>query len=80
VSELTRLGFIKSSATAAAGMTVLGGIVAAEAEAKAGPVGKEPVLAYVKDPSNGVIAVMSGDREVTVRDEKLAARIARAAR
>jgi hypothetical protein len=80
VSELTRLGFIKSSATAAAGLTVLGTVAASQAEAKAGPVGKEPVVAYLKDPRSGVIAVMQGDREVTVRDEKLAARIAQAAR
>jgi hypothetical protein len=33
----------------------------------------------VKDPSNGEISVMSGDREVVVRDRKLAAKIARAA-
>ena len=79
VGELTRLGFIKSSASAAAGLTVLGGLAAGQAEAKAAEVSKEPVVAYLKDPSSGVIAVMSGDREVTVRDEKLAARIAQAA-
>jgi len=80
VSEVTRLGFIKSSAAAAAGLTVLGGVAAERAEAQAGPVGSEPVVAYVKDPSSGEIAVMSGNREVTVHDGKLAAQIARAAR
>ncbi|MDQ6775203.1 MAG: hypothetical protein M3071_03055 [Actinomycetota bacterium] len=44
------------------------------------PAGSEPVVAYVRDPSSGEISVMSGDREVTVRDLKLAARIERAAR
>ena len=80
MSEITRLGFIKSSATAAAGLTVLGGLAATEAEAKAAAAGREPVVAYVKDPSSGVIAVMSGERRVTFRDQKLAARIAQAGR
>jgi hypothetical protein len=79
MSELTRLGFVKSSMAAAAGMTALGGVVASEAEADQGPVGSEPVVAYVKDPRSGEIAVMSGEREVTVHDAKLAARISRAA-
>jgi hypothetical protein len=79
VSELTRLGFIKSSAATVAGLTVLGG-VAAEADAKPVPVGSKPVVAYLKDPGTGEITVMSGDREVTVSDRKLAAQIARAAR
>jgi hypothetical protein len=37
------------------------------------------VVAYVKNPQDGEISVMSGDREVIVRDRKLAAKIARAA-
>jgi hypothetical protein len=79
VSDLTRLGFVKSSAGAAAGMTVLGALVTSQAEADAGPVGSEPVVAYVKNPRTGEISVMSGDREVVVHDPKLAAKIARAA-
>jgi hypothetical protein len=61
-------------------MTVVGALVTSQASADEGPVGSEPVVAYVKDPSSGEISVMSGDREVLVRDRKLAARIARAAR
>lgn len=72
MSELTRLGFVKSSAAAAAGMTVFGALLAEEASAAAG---EEPVVAYVSDPRKGEISVMRGDREVRVRDKKLAARI-----
>lgn len=72
MSELTRLGFVKSSAAAAAGMTVFGALLAEEASAAAG---EEPVVAYVSDPRKGEISVMRGDREVTIRDKKLAARI-----
>jgi len=72
VSELTRRGFVKSSAAAAAGMTVAGALRAEEASAEAG---QEPLVAYVSDPGKGEISVMRGDREVRVRDKKLAARI-----
>jgi hypothetical protein len=58
-------------------MTVIGALVADGADAD---TGTEPVVAYVRNPRNGEIEVMAGDREVTVRDRKLAARIARAAR
>jgi anaerobic selenocysteine-containing dehydrogenase len=80
MSDLTRRGFVKSSAGAAAGMTAIGALVATgQAEAEQPAAGSDPVVAYVRDPSTGEISVMSGDREVTVRDPKLAARIARAA-
>jgi hypothetical protein len=78
MSHLTRRGFVKNSAGAAAGMTAIGAIVAQQADADA-VAGSEPVVAYVSDPGNGEISVMTGDREVTVRDTKLAARIVRAA-
>jgi len=80
VSEITRLGFVKSSAKAVAGATALGAVAAAQSDADATQVGTEPVVAYVKNPRKGEIAVMSGDREVTVRDRALAAKIARAAK
>ena len=69
----TRRAFVKRSATAAIGATMVGGLLATEAEADT----SEPVVAYVH---NGEVSVMKGDREVTVRDRKLAAQIARAAR
>ena len=80
MDELTRLGFMKSSAKAAVGVTAVGALVTSSAEAADGQVGSEPVVAFVKDPRAGEITVMSGDREVIVRDPKLAAKIARAAR
>ncbi len=69
----TRRAFVKRSATAAIGATMVGGLLATEADADT----SEPVVAYVH---NGEVSVMKGDREVTVRDRKLAAQIARAAR
>ena len=75
----TRRGFVKNSAAAAAGMTVVGALVAEQSDAKA--VAKsEPVVAFVSNPRKGEISVMSGEREVTVRDRKLAASIVRAGR
>jgi hypothetical protein len=81
MSELTRRNFVKSSAGAAAGLTAIGALTveAAGAEAKVAP-GTEPVVAYVRNPSKGEISLMSGDREVRVTDQKLAARITRAAK
>lgn len=80
MSDLTRRKFVTTSAGTAAGMTAIGALVAAQAEADEGAVGSDPVVAYVTDPRKGEISVMSGDREVNVRDPKLAAQIARAAR
>ncbi|HET7049733.1 MAG TPA: twin-arginine translocation signal domain-containing protein [Solirubrobacteraceae bacterium] len=79
MSALTRRGFVKKSAVAAAGMTAVGTIVAEQADADA-VAGAEPVVAYVSNPKKGEISVMAGDREVTVRDRKLAASIVRAGR
>ena len=75
MSGTTRRGFVKQSAAAAAGMTVVGGLLGEEAEAKA-PAVSEPIVAYVRDPRAGEISVMVGERRVNVRDRKLAARIA----
>jgi hypothetical protein len=85
MSDTTRRGFVKGSAAAAAGATVLGSLVAEPADAALSPAEAEAatrsgaVVAYVRDAGSGEIALMSGDREVNVRDRKLAARIARAA-
>ncbi len=80
MSEITRLDFMKSSAGAAAGLTIIGALVAPAAEAEDGHSGRRPVVAYVKDPRKGEVFVMSGAREVVVRDRKLSAAIVRAAR
>jgi hypothetical protein len=79
VEELTRAGFVKSSAAAVVGATALGAIASAAAEADERP-GNQPVVAYVKNPSKGEISVMSGEREVVVRDPRLARQIARQVR
>jgi hypothetical protein len=67
----TRRAFVKRSATAAVGATMIGALMAGEADAST----SEPVVAYVHD---GKISIMTGEREVTVRDRKLAAQIVRA--
>lgn len=78
MSEITRLGFMKSSAATVAGFTVIGSLTADRAEAAT--AGSEPVVAYLRNPGTGEITVMSGHREVTLRDKKLASRLAQAIR
>jgi anaerobic selenocysteine-containing dehydrogenase len=83
MSDLTRRGFVKNSAAATAGMTVIGALLTGSADAHQageGEHGDKAVLAYVRDPRKGDITVLTGDREVHVRDRRLAAAIARAAR
>jgi hypothetical protein len=80
MSDLTRRGFVKNSAAATAGITVIGALLADQADAHPGELGSEAVVAYVRDPAKGDISVLAGNREVRVHDPKLAARIARAAR
>jgi hypothetical protein len=80
MSDLTRRGFVKNSAAATAGMTVIGALLSGSAEAHPDGGGNKAVLAYVRDPRKGDIAVLAGDREVHVHDRRLAAAIARAAR
>jgi len=81
MTGLTRRSFVRSSAGAAAGMATLGalGIDSAAAEGRR-RTGSDPLIAYVRDPRNGKVSLMRGDREVTVHDPALAARLARAAR
>jgi hypothetical protein len=80
MSDLTRRGFVKNSAAATAGITVIGALLAEHADAHpAGVGGNNAVVAYVRDPRKGDISVLTGDREVHVHDRKLAAAIARAA-
>jgi hypothetical protein len=78
MSDSTRRGFVKNSAAAAAGVTVVGALVAEQADAKAA-AGSGPVVAYIRNPRSGEISVMTGEREVKLHDRKIAARLARAA-
>jgi hypothetical protein len=80
MSDLTRRDLVKSSAVSAAGMTVIGALAADVASAHEDPVESGPVVAYVSDPSTGEVSVMKGEREVILRNRKLARDIARAAR
>lgn len=77
MSDLTRRGFVKGSAGAAASLSVLSALLADQADAHTEP-GSRPLIAYVANPKRGDIAVMAADREVTIHDPKLAARLARA--
>lgn len=79
MSESTRRGFVKSSAGAAAGMTVLGALVTQSAEAKTAKHAK-PIVAYIHDASTGEISLSTGERTVKLRDRKIAAQLAHAAR
>lgn len=80
MSDLTRRGFVKNSAVTAVGLTAIGAAAAGTADADRDAVGSEPVVAYVSDASKGEISVMTGEREVKLRDRKLARAISRAAR
>ena len=77
--DSTRRGFVKNSAAAAAGMTVVGALLTEEAKARVASH-DGPVVAYIHDTRTGEISVLAGDHEVRVRDRKLAARIANVAR
>jgi hypothetical protein len=79
MSDSTRRGFVKNSAAAAAGATVVGAVIAEQADAKAA-AGSGPVVAYIREPHTGEISVMAGERQVKLHDRKIAARIARAAK
>jgi hypothetical protein len=82
MDDVTRRSFVKTGAGAAAGLVAMGALGAADAEAKERRHGhhSEPIVAWIGNPHDGRITVMSGKREVTIRDHKLADRIARAAR
>jgi anaerobic selenocysteine-containing dehydrogenase len=79
MSDTTRRGFVKGSAAAAAGVTVVGALIADEADAHAAAA-SGPIVAYIREPRTGEISVMAGERQVKLHDRKIAARIARAAK
>lgn len=83
MSDFTRRDFVKTSAGAAVSLTVIGGLGVSEAEAKKHGHTKHhghshPIVAWISEPHNGKITVMSGKREVVIRDHKLVAKLARA--
>lgn len=79
MSGSTRRGFVKNSAAAAAGMTVVGALIAEDADAKA-TKNAPPLVAYIHDAGNGEISLNTGERTVKLTDRKITARLARAAR
>lgn len=88
MAELSRRGFLTTSAAAAAGVAgaaglgLAGGIPAAiDAAGIAGDVAaSDGLVAHVRDASTGEIAVFNGEQEVVVRDRALANRLLRAAK
>jgi hypothetical protein len=80
MDDLTRRSFVRSSAGAAVGVPAMGMFGVGEADAKRRATHSHPVVAWLGDPSDGTITIMKGDREVTIHDHALAAKIANAAR
>src|ERR1700677_1027791 len=78
MDDVTRRAFVKTSAGAAA-LAAAGTIGVADADAR-GHQHDHPIVAWIRDPRDGKITVMSGNNEVTIRDRELVRRIARAAR
>jgi hypothetical protein len=86
MSDLTRRGFVKSSAGAAAGLAAFGALEVGEAEAKRRTAHSQPhsnphshpIVAWIGNPRDGKITIMSGKHERTIRDRKLASQLARA--
>jgi hypothetical protein len=85
MEDVSRRNLIKGAGVgvAAAGAAVaLGPLTRADAATdKAEPVAfDQPVIARVRDLTNGEVEIFTGNREVSVTDRDLARRIAKAAR
>ena len=80
MSELTRRTFVRTSAGAAAGVATMGALGVTDADAKKRATHSHPVVAWLGDPKDGKITIMSGSREVTIHDHALAAKLAHHAR
>jgi hypothetical protein len=85
MAKVTRRAFISTAGavTGAAALAAAGpGLVGAAerlGSAAGGDLPDEPVVAYVRNPKAGGLAVMVGDREVAVKDRGLVQRIVKAA-
>jgi len=66
------------AAAAGAVEALAGSALAAEPSGSSGR-SKEPVVAHVRDVASGHIDIFVGDRQVTIRDRAMAARLAGAA-
>lgn len=89
--SVTRRGFLKQGAATGAatvgGLAVGPGLAAALASAAgitaaelAAHGGGAPLVAYISDASRGELALVAGEREVTVRNPDLVLRLLKAAR
>lgn len=86
MSKLSRRAFL-SSAGAVTGAAAIGAVAgvpglaggAALAKAPAGPLPNEPVVAYVRNARSGELAVVVGEREVSVKNAALVRQIVDAA-
>lgn len=79
MNDTSRRKFLAAAAAGAGGVAV--GTVglpitsATAAPSSPGRRGKEPVVAWIEDPTSDELVLMSGDREVTVRDRALVSKI-----
>jgi len=81
-SRRTFLGIAGTGVAGMTGVALLKSAPAGAGDEQAGdvPTGTPPLVAYVADARTGRVVLMHGDREVSVHDRALAARLARAAR
>jgi TAT (twin-arginine translocation) pathway signal sequence len=81
VVDRSRRNFLKFAGVAAGTAAVVPTFIGAgDADAQSSaPTHDGAFVAWVKDPQAGEIAVLVGERELTVRDRKLAKRLAQAA-
>lgn len=83
--DSTRRNFLIATGAGAAAVGVAGALPgpADAGSTKAAPAtlpdGAEPLIAHVADPRTGSLSLLVGEREVTVHDPDLVARLARAA-
>ena len=74
MKESSRRGFLVATGTGVAAAAIAPALMSpATAEAAAG--GAPRLVAYVKDAKSGAVVISAGEREVTVTDKDLAARI-----
>jgi len=81
--DSTRRNFLIATGAGAAAVGVAGALPgsadAGSTKAATLPDGAEPLIAHVADPRTGSLSLLVGEREVTVHDPDLVARLARAA-
>ena len=80
--DSTRRSFLIATGAGAAAVGVAGalpGPAEAQAQNQHLPAQAQPLVAHVADPRSGTLSLLVGEREVTVHDPDLVARLARAA-